>query len=131
WPGHRPAARAGAGTRLIAPSLARSAGEGWGGVLLLPAKSPLPTSPFCFAQGGGVSPRNRNPSMFAYYLNLGLHSLRRTPVLTALMVLSIAIGIGAAMTTLTVMHLLSGDPLPGRSQHIFYPQVDALSTSKA
>ena len=29
------------------------------------------------------------------------------------------------MTTLTVMHLLSGDPLPGRSAHIFYPQVDA------
>jgi len=78
-----------------------------------------------------VPPRNRNPPMFAYYLKLGLHSLRRTPVLTALMVLSIAIGIGAAMTTLTVMHLLSGDPLPGRSQHLFYPQVDALSTSKA
>ncbi len=69
--------------------------------------------------------------MFAYYLKLGLQSLRRTPVLTTLMVLSIAVGIGAAMTTLTVMHLLSGDPLPGRSQHIFYPQVDALSTERA
>ncbi|MET1023330.1 MAG: ABC transporter permease, partial [Pseudoxanthomonas sp.] len=63
--------------------------------------------------------------MVAYYAKLALHSLRRNPVLTALMVLSIAVGIGASMTTLTVMHLLSGDPLPGRSQHIFYPQVDA------
>ncbi|WCE02700.1 ABC transporter permease [Pseudoxanthomonas sp. JBR18] len=63
--------------------------------------------------------------MFAYYLQLALRGLRRNPVLTGLMVLSIAVGIGAAMTTLTVMHLLSGDPLPGRSQHIFYPQVDA------
>jgi putative ABC transport system permease protein len=63
--------------------------------------------------------------MFGYYLRLALHSLRRNPVLTVLMVLSIAVGIGASMTTLTVMHLLSGDPLPGRSQHIFYPQVDA------
>ncbi|MFT3763285.1 MAG: ABC transporter permease [Pseudoxanthomonas sp.] len=69
--------------------------------------------------------------MFAYYLQLAIRSLRRNPVLTALMVLSIAVGIGAAMTTLTVMHLLSGDPLPGRSQHIFYPQVDALSTNQA
>lgn len=69
--------------------------------------------------------------MFAYYLKLALRSLRRHPVLTVLMVLSIAVGIGAAMTTLTVMHLLSGDPLPGRSQHIFYPQVDALSTDRA
>ena len=63
--------------------------------------------------------------MFRYYLNLALRSLKRNKVLTALMVLAIAVGIGASMTTLTVMHLLSGDPLPGRSQHIFYPQVDA------
>jgi putative ABC transport system permease protein len=64
-------------------------------------------------------------SLFSYYLQQGIRSLRRTPVLTGLMVLSIAVGIGASMTTLTVMHLLSGDPLPGRSQHLYYPQVDA------
>ena len=62
--------------------------------------------------------------MFSYYLDLALRSLRRNRVLTALMVLAIAVGIGASMTTLTVMHLLSGDPLPGRSGQIFYPQVD-------
>ena len=55
--------------------------------------------------------------MFGYYLDLALRSLKRNRVLTALMVLAIAVGIGASMTTLTVMHLLSGDPLPGRSQH--------------
>jgi putative ABC transport system permease protein len=57
--------------------------------------------------------------MFAYYLDLALHSLKRNKVLTALMVIAIAVGIGASMTTLSVMHLLSGDPLPGRSAHIF------------
>ena len=62
--------------------------------------------------------------MFAYYLDLALHSLKRNPVLTALMVLAIALGIGASMTTLTVLHVLSGDPLPGRSAHIYYPQID-------
>lgn len=62
--------------------------------------------------------------MFAYYLDLALLSLKRNKVLTTLMIVAIAVGIGASMTTLTVMHLLSGDPLPGRSQHIFYPQVD-------
>lgn len=62
--------------------------------------------------------------MFAYYLDLAMRSLRRSPVLSALMVLAIAVGIGASMTTLTVMHLLSGDPLPGKSAHIFFPQVD-------
>jgi putative ABC transport system permease protein len=68
--------------------------------------------------------------MFAYYLDLALRSLKRNKVLTALMVLAIAVGIGASMTTLTVMHLLSGDPLPGRSERIFYPQVDASPNNK-
>ena len=63
--------------------------------------------------------------MFAYYLDLAIRSLKRNPVLTFLMVLAIAVGIGASMTTLTVMHILSGDPLPGRSANIYYPQVDA------
>ncbi|EIM04767.1 MULTISPECIES: ABC transporter permease [Rhodanobacter] len=62
--------------------------------------------------------------MLGYYLDLALRSLKRNKVLTALMVLAIAVGIGASMTTLTVMHLLSGDPLPGRSGTLFYPQVD-------
>ena len=64
--------------------------------------------------------------MFGYYLDLALRSLKRNKVLTALMVLAIAVGIGASMTTLTVMHILSGDPLPGRSAHLYYPQVDPL-----
>ncbi|KRE88598.1 ABC transporter ATP-binding protein [Frateuria sp. Soil773] len=62
--------------------------------------------------------------MFVYYLDLALRSLKRNKVLTALMVIAIAVGIGASMTTLTVTYLLSGDPLPGRSQRIFYPQVN-------
>src|SRR3546814_20207670 len=40
------------------------------------------------------------------------------------MVLAIALGIGASMTTLTVLHVLSGDPLPGKSSKLFYPQLD-------
>ncbi|OOG66440.1 ABC transporter ATP-binding protein [Rhodanobacter sp. B04] len=62
--------------------------------------------------------------MFAYYLDLALRSLRRNRALTMLMVLAIALGIGASMTTLTVLHVLSGDPLPGKSAQLYYPQVD-------
>jgi putative ABC transport system permease protein len=62
--------------------------------------------------------------MFAYYLDLALRSLKRNKVLTALMVLAIAVGIGASMTTLTVLHVLSGDPLPDRSSKLYYPQID-------
>lgn len=62
--------------------------------------------------------------MFGYYLDLAVRSLARNRVLTALMVLAIGLGIGACMTTLTVFHLLSADPLPGRSGTLFYPQID-------
>jgi putative ABC transport system permease protein len=62
--------------------------------------------------------------MLAYYLDLAFRSLKRSRVLTALMVLAVALGIGACMTTLTVLHVLSGDPLPGRSGSLYYPQLD-------
>lgn len=65
--------------------------------------------------------------MFGYYFNLALRSFRRNKVLTALMVVAIALGIGTSMTTLTVFYILSGDPLPGRSEHLFYPQMDPAS----
>ncbi|MEO5828494.1 MAG: ABC transporter permease, partial [Luteimonas sp.] len=61
--------------------------------------------------------------MFGYYFDLAVRSFRRNKALTALMVLAIALGIGASMTTLTVFHVLSGDPLPGQSATLFYPQL--------
>ncbi|HET7655971.1 MAG TPA: ABC transporter permease [Luteimonas sp.] len=65
--------------------------------------------------------------MFAYYFDLALRSFRRNKALTTLMVLAIALGIGASMTTLTVFHVLSGDPLPEKSGQLYYVQLDAGS----
>ena len=62
--------------------------------------------------------------MFGYYLTLALRSFKRNKVLTALMVLAIALGIGACMTTLTVFRVLSGDPIPEKSDRLFYVQLD-------
>ncbi len=62
--------------------------------------------------------------MFAYYVELALRSLRRNKMLSGLMVVAIALGIGACMTTLTVLHVLSGDPIPAKSGRLFYPQID-------
>lgn len=64
--------------------------------------------------------------MFAYYLDLALHSLRRSPVLTSLMVLAIGLGIGASMTMLTVLHVMTRDPLPALSAQLYYPHLDPL-----
>lgn len=70
--------------------------------------------------------------MLAYYFNLALRSFRRNKALTALMVLAIALGIGATMTTLTVFRVLSGDPIPGKSDRLFLVQLDveALGTQE-
>jgi putative ABC transport system permease protein len=62
--------------------------------------------------------------MFAYYFDLALRSFRRNKALTTLMVLAIALGIGASMTTLTIFHVLSGDPIPQKSDKLFQPQLD-------
>lgn len=62
--------------------------------------------------------------MLAYYFQLAIHSLKRNKVLTALMVLAIAVGIGASMTTLTVLHVLSGNPIPEKSARLYRVQVD-------
>lgn len=62
--------------------------------------------------------------MFGYYLELAWRSLRRNRALTALMVVAIAFGVGASMTTLTVLHVLSADPIPSKSGRLFYVQLD-------
>ena len=64
--------------------------------------------------------------MFGYYLDLALRSLKRNKLLTTLMVLALALGIGACITTLTVLKLLSGDPMPQKSSRLFYPQIDPM-----
>ncbi|MCC2958473.1 ABC transporter permease [Massilia sp. IC2-477] len=62
--------------------------------------------------------------MFSYYFKLGVRSLRRNPALTALMVLTLAIGVAASVSTLTILHMMSGDPIPEKSDRLFVPHVD-------
>ena len=69
--------------------------------------------------------------MFTYYLQLGLRSLKRNPILTALMVIGIALGIAASMTTLTVLHLMSSDPIPSKSSKLHYVQLDNWSVDES
>lgn len=62
--------------------------------------------------------------MFNYYLRLAWASIRRTPVLSALMVLALGLGIGAFMTTFTVYYLMSGNPIPHKSDQLYAVQLD-------
>ena len=62
--------------------------------------------------------------MFSYYLELALRSLKRSPGLTALMILTIGFGVAASMTTYSVFRAVSGDPIPWKSSKLFVPQID-------
>ncbi len=63
--------------------------------------------------------------MFGYYLELATHSLKRSPGLTALMMLAIGFGVAASMTTWSVFRGVSGDPIPWKSAQLFVPQIDS------
>ncbi len=63
--------------------------------------------------------------MLQYYFSLGLRSLRRNPALTALMVLTLAVGVAASMATITILHAMSGNPIPHKSDRLFSVVLDA------
>lgn len=69
--------------------------------------------------------------MMIYSLELAWHGLRHHKGLAALMVIAIAVGIGASMTELTVWQVLSGDPIPARSAKLFYPQIEPRDLANA
>ncbi len=64
-------------------------------------------------------------NMLGYYLDLALRSFRASRGLSLLMILALGLGIGACMTTLTVYHVLGSNPIPGKSDRLFYVQLPA------
>ena len=67
--------------------------------------------------------------MLSYYFDLALRSFKSSRGLTALMLLTIAMGVAACMTTLTIFHVLSADPIPSKSGRLFNIQLDAAQMS--
>ena len=63
--------------------------------------------------------------MFSYYIKLGWLSIRRNPLLSILMIAAIAVGIGASMSIITVNYVMSSNPIPQKSEQLFYVQFDS------
>lgn len=63
-------------------------------------------------------------SLYGHYLRLALVASRRTPVLTALVIVAVAVGIGASMTVYTTFRAMAGDPIPGKSERLFVVQIE-------
>jgi putative ABC transport system permease protein len=62
--------------------------------------------------------------MFLYYIRLSLLSYKRNPVLSSLMVVAIAIGVGAYMVIFTLNYFMGGDPIPQKSSQLYHVQFD-------
>lgn len=65
--------------------------------------------------------------MFGYYLRLGFASMRRNYILSSLMIVAIALGIGASVSVVTVNYLMSSNPIPHKSDQLYYVQLDSWS----
>jgi putative ABC transport system permease protein len=62
--------------------------------------------------------------MLGYYLELAFRGLRRNPMLTALMIGAVGVGIGTCMTVLTTLVAMSGNPIPDKSMMLYVPLID-------
>lgn len=66
-----------------------------------------------------------------YAFKLGLQGLRRHPHTMALAVAMLALGLAAAMTMLTLLSVLSSDPLPGLSGRLYLGWVDSREAARS
>lgn len=69
--------------------------------------------------------------MLLYNLRLAWKSIQRHPVLSGLIILGIALGVGVATTFITVYHVLARDPLPGRSDRLYYVRMNTWGGSSS
>lgn len=68
--------------------------------------------------------------MFAYYMRLAAISVRQNPIMSALMVCAIALGVGACMTAVNILYLLAKDPIPAKSDVLYAVQLDSWDPNR-
>ena len=65
--------------------------------------------------------------MFVHNLHLAWLSLKKSPILSTLMIAAIGVGIAVCMTIITVYKLMADDPLPHKSDKVFTMRLDIRS----
>lgn len=63
--------------------------------------------------------------MLAYQFRIAWLSLKRNPILSVLLVAAIALGVAVATAFVTVHHVYSSNPIPSKSDRLFYVEVDS------
>lgn len=64
-----------------------------------------------------------------YYIKLALHRCRGNLATVLLATVTMAVGIAACMTALTIFSTLEGEPLPGISSHLYVATMDAREST--
>ncbi|MCG7548416.1 ABC transporter permease [Pseudoalteromonas sp. Of7M-16] len=68
--------------------------------------------------------------MLYYYIRMAVFSLKRTPLLSFLMIATISIGIAATMVTYTVSYMMTKDPIPSKSERLFTVHLSSWDPSR-
>lgn len=63
--------------------------------------------------------------MLVYQLRLAFKSLCRNPILSALLVAAIALGVAISTASITLYHIYSGNPIPHKSDRLFRVELDS------
>ncbi|QTL37673.1 ABC transporter permease [Pseudoalteromonas viridis] len=66
-----------------------------------------------------------------YYFKLAWISFKQTPLLSSLIVVTIAVGIAATMTTYTINYMMNQEPVPGKADSLFLVQLNSWGPQKA
>src|SRR5262245_30986502 len=69
--------------------------------------------------------------MLRYHLTIALKSLKRSPILTALLVSGIALGICVSTAFTTLRHMYEQDPLPGKTDRVLYVRLDSWGKERS
>ncbi len=68
--------------------------------------------------------------MFRYLIRIALLSLRRNPVLSTLLIAAIALGVAVSTAFVTIYYIYSGDPIPAKSDCLYYVQMDSWNPDR-
>lgn len=68
--------------------------------------------------------------MLAYQIRNALRSLKRNPMLSLLLVAGIGLGIAVSTAFITTYYLMAGDPIPHKSDRLFYVEMDSWNPER-
>jgi putative ABC transport system permease protein len=69
--------------------------------------------------------------MFNYFLQLGWKSIKATPILSAMTIITLACGIAACAIVMTLLLNMSADPLGSKSEQVYRVQLDNWGPNQA